>query len=188
MKSDYKAPPISRESLANAAITVRNAFGITDSSKFPIVEFMELILPKTLPRFSFEIRSAEEMEGKYGMTILAEQKIVLSEEIYDRACKEDGFARFTIAHEIAHLLLHTPQNICLYSLQEGKKLEAFENPEWQANTFAAELLAPHKFIDGLNEDDVSKKYGITKAAARVQISVARKHPKGGQSWDHEAHF
>lgn len=113
--------------------------------------------------------------------------------------REEGFAiqvnihhsenrrRFTIAHEIAHFVLHS-------ELFDGKieddalyRSETFSGAlETQANNYAAELLMPRKMIkrrysahcdvwkpDELPEDVVVEKmaaeFGVSNAAMRIRI-------------------
>lgn len=63
--------------------------------------------------------------------------------------------RFTIAHEIGHLLLHKGEPIHVDRLDTGYTIDRRNNDsskgdqevEVEANLFAAELLMPKKFID-----------------------------------------
>lgn len=42
------------------------------------------------------------------------------------------------------------------------------DPEWQANAFAGELLAPFQYIKHMEIFDISTKYGVSIEAALVQ--------------------
>ena len=42
------------------------------------------------------------------------------------------------------------------------------DPEWQANTFAAELMAPYKLIRGLSVEEIMEKCGMSFTAASIQ--------------------
>ena len=48
------------------------------------------------------------------------------------------------------------------------------DPEWQADEFAAELLAPGYLIKDMSVEDVSDKFGISYQCANIQL---RKHKK-----------
>ena len=42
------------------------------------------------------------------------------------------------------------------------------DPEWQANAFAGELLAPFQYIKHMDIFDISTQYGVSIEAASVQ--------------------
>ena len=50
-------------------------------------------------------------------------------------------------------------------------IKPYENPEWQADTFAAELLMPASMI---TEDDtvftVARRFGVSYSAARIRLN------------------
>lgn len=50
----------------------------------------------------------------------------------------------------------------------NQKVAAYSDPEWQANAFAGELLAPHRFLKGKSVDEIANSYGISISAAQVQ--------------------
>ena len=52
-------------------------------------------------------------------------------------------------------------------------IPAYKDPEWQANAFAGELLAPYECIQGMTLEDISLKYGVTEKAAAVQRNRKR---------------
>ena len=68
--------------------------------------------------------------------------IILRADTYDALCDVSDpkhcRARFTVAHEIGHLILHEG-----FALARGAvRHKHYEDSEWQADTFAAELLMP----------------------------------------------
>jgi Zn-dependent peptidase ImmA (M78 family) len=168
--SEYKATPTSRNHIRHFVKHIRTMIGYTNSLYFPIVEFVELCLPDIFPDFELEIIPHEEMKNKCGETSPSQHKIILNENIYYQAVDGDGFARLTVAHEVGHLFLHDTNSISLCKLQPGETLKAFEDPEWQADVFGAELLAPSYLIQNMNEYEISDKCGITHRAASVQKS------------------
>lgn len=78
--------------------------------------------------------------------------------------------RFTIAHELAHYLLHSQQGeIPLVASRLGSN-----RAEWEANWFAAGFLMPavafKNFMRQHNSDitSVANHFGVSEAAARVR--------------------
>ncbi len=61
--------------------------------------------------------------------------------VYERAAANNGRARLTVLHECGHVLLH--RHVAVHHRgPRGAELKPWENSEWQANQFAAELLMP----------------------------------------------
>ena len=140
---------------------------------FPIMQFLELIMPQIFPELNLEIPEIEEMPFKEGETIPGTNTIRIRQDIYRAACDGDGRARFTVAHEVGHFILHTPDSIVLCKMEEGQKLNAYEDPEWQANYFAGELLAPVYLAKGMNELKIMIEFALSESAARVVVSKCR---------------
>src|SRR5690606_39240987 len=122
------------------AASIRRDLRIT-SDAFPIAHFLELGMPQIFKGFSFEPWSMEEMGTNHGLTIPAENKIVLREDVYEGMCRGVGRDRFTAAHEVGHYLMHRDVPIRFHRA-EGTRLKAFVDSEWQANRFAGALLMP----------------------------------------------
>ena len=65
-----------------------------------------------------------------------------------------------MAHELGHLLLHRVETITL--AREDGDIPPYKDPEWQANAFAGELLAPYEYIKDMSIIDIASHYGITE--------------------------
>lgn len=107
--------------------------------------------------------------------------------------------RFTVAHEIGHLLLHheTPtvhiDNIAV-SFRATGRTEVGDYREIEANAFAAELLIPREVIaidlhgraidpqDDLAMKELADRYGVSAAALNIRL-VELGHV--GQLWEPE---
>jgi Zn-dependent peptidase ImmA (M78 family) len=85
--------------------------------------------------------------------------------------------RFTVAHEIGHLVLHKGQEVYVDSF-EGRinwRDGASDPVEAQANAFAAELLMPRAFVDRevekvMDEGGVSPKQLVDVMAKSFRVS------------------
>ncbi len=96
--------------------------------------------------------------------------------------------RFTIAHEIGHMLLHKGMEIhidkalFIVHLRDGVSSEAIDREEIDANRFAAEMLMPkhmliadlaEREIDLENEEDLlrfSRKYRVSLQAMTYRLA------------------
>lgn len=93
--------------------------------------------------------------------------------------------RFTIAHEIAHFLLHEGVEVHVdqdfrINLRDQRSSEAVSREEIQANRFAAELLMPTEFIErdtsryqAIDEDAkerLANRYRVSKHAMGLRLA------------------
>ena len=163
--SGLMMPPLFLVQIREKASAFRKIFGQTENGYVDIVRILE-----TLQDYGVEIEIApvHEMANKHGQTYPAKSKIVIREDVYERACDGHGRDRLTIAHEIGHLILHSTDKISLARVEKEYEVPICCDPEWQANAFAGELLAPFRFIKGLSISEIQRQYGVSEQAARVQ--------------------
>jgi Zn-dependent peptidase ImmA (M78 family) len=96
--------------------------------------------------------------------------------------------RFTIAHEIAHLILHKakidsgemPQDFIkrpfVLARKKGAKIEAEEKIEKEADNLAADILMPENVFrnvwqNSTDVEQVAEYFNVSQAAATVRASV-----------------
>lgn len=97
--------------------------------------------------------------------------------------------RFTVAHELGHLLLHGPADGIrvddvhvdrAFHLRSQLSSEGTDPAEREANFFAAELLMPEHFLttevqsfdpaDDAAAKDLAKRYGVSVQAMMIRLS------------------
>jgi len=164
MNKSTKASPMSRVDIRRITNALKTQFNIPTDKPFPIVRFLEYVL--TGLGLEYEVVSDEEMRGVYAEAIPEKGLLRISESTYNGACDGIPRDRFTIAHEIGHLLLHTPDKVIF--ARASNEIKPYENPEWQANTFAGELLVHTDSIKGLSVEDVANKYEVSFTVADIQ--------------------
>lgn len=165
--SGYIANPLSRKDLRKISYKFRKLFGFENKMNFPIVQVIEFLSNKGV--FNLEICSVDGMRTKYGETIPSEKLIKLREDIYDKACKGDGFSRSTCSHELLHLLKHREETVSFCRKEDDLiKRRAYEDPEWQANCFSGELLVPKHLVKGMMIDEIVEKCNVTPFMAYYQ--------------------
>lgn len=71
--------------------------------------------------------------------------------------------KFTIAHEIGHILLNHFNDISTIIANSGID----EQKEWEANMFARLLLAPPKITTKLKDEEIAEKLNISKEMAKI---------------------
>lgn len=140
---------------------------------YPIVEVFELLAETGY--YDYEIVPIEDMPNNYGETLKGENLIRIREDIYEKACEDDGFSRSTIAHELLHFFKHRQEEIVFCrTVEEMKSRKAYEDPEWQANCFAGELLVPKRLVKNLSVEEVVEQCKVTQAMASIQLGQYEK--------------
>lgn len=171
--NSYRSIPLSRKKIQEVALFLRNKLNISFDEPFPVINFLEFVLP----HFEYTVKICENtsMKENYALTLPDKKILKIREDVYELAVQ--GFPRhlFTIAHEFGHIFFHDNESISLARTDE--KIKTFEDPEWQANTFAAELLVPSCRINGKSIDEIMTMYGCSRKVAEIQLSKAKKATK-----------
>mgnify|MGYP003606304241 CR=1 FL=1 len=168
MQSSIVAVPLSRKDIRDYARQIRRFANLENEYCFPILEFVENVLPVRFDDFVLEVCSCDEMGDCHGRALPEQSLIKIREDIYERAYNGEGRDRLTIAHELGHFLLHRPGKVSLARIPRGIAVPAYKDPEWQATAFAAELLMPANLIGGLSIYDISILCGVSLSAAQIQ--------------------
>lgn len=162
--------PVSRKTVGSITRIIRECLEIGPKEAFPIVHFMELGLYQMDNNYNFEVLSVEDMPGEYGRTNPEQCKIQIREDVYNGALQGNPRDLFTMAHELGHYFMHNKTSI---EYARGS-VPIYRQPEWQANTFAAELLAPSEELRGMNVDDIMSIYNVSRRVANIQLKNAYK--------------
>lgn len=165
------ATALSRKDIRELAKYVRKISGYEKYTYFPIVEFIELVLgDPDNSDFNYEIVEPWEMEDMYGNTNTSTNVMKIRKDVYEKAIQGVPRDRFTLCHELGHYLLHQPENM---SYPRGS-IPKYCQPEWQANTFAGELMAPYSLVKDMNIDEIVKNCGMSRQAAAIQYNEYHK--------------
>lgn len=109
------------------------------------------------------------------------------------ARRSPGRRRFTIAHEIGHLILHVPasrkvfydRSIDIREIDEdppGEELPELRRREKEANAFARELLMPEPLLTeqahatGFNLPGLANRFGVSVPAMRLRLRLLKLLP------------
>ncbi len=162
-------PPRNRESIRRDTYLLRKKLNLSQTPYFPIVRFIEHVLPLSDPSFSFEIAEDEELRGVHAEYVPHSNTIRVKASVYEAATNDNWWARSTLAHELGHYYYHDEKNVRYAKLDFGQKIPPDYDPERQANIFAAELLAPIHLLKGMTEKQISREFGVSNAIASRQI-------------------
>lgn len=160
------AEPQSRVSIRKMAKKLREVVGCENCLKFPILEFIEWILANPEDGIDLELLDPEEMQDTYSTTNTGSNKMCIRSDVYEGAINGDSRDRFTLCHEVGHYFLHQPSSI---SFARGN-VPRYRDPEWQANTFAGELMAPYDLVKDMSIEEIMEKCGMSRQAATIQYN------------------
>lgn len=124
--SNYKACAISRNDIRAYVYRIKSIVGLENNLYFPVVQFLENILPILIPDFQVEYPTVAEMGNLHGETCPGRNLIRIREDIYLGAVAGKGRDRLTIAYEIGHLFLHKDDAIALCRLELGQKIKPYK--------------------------------------------------------------
>lgn len=161
---EIAAKPCSRVLIRKITENLRENLGMKNMLYFPIVPLIELLAQDETVDFDMELVTPQELADMYGRTNTARNRMTIREDVYEGAIKGNPRDRFTLCHELGHWILHQPENIELARGEIPKYCDA----EWQANTFAGELMAPCYLIGNMEIEDIMEKCGVSYSCAKIQ--------------------
>lgn len=160
------AKPRSRADIRKITKELRELVGCDKIYNFPIVHFIEWILVDPESGIELEIVDPDEMEDTYGTTNTGSNKMRIRLDVYEGAIEGNPRDRFTLCHEVGHYFLHQPESI---SFARGS-VSKYQDPEWQANTFAGELMAPYDLVKDMKVEEIMKNCNMSRQAATIQYN------------------
>lgn len=140
-------PPFLAAAIEEYTQLLRILLGVEDQPRFNIIPVIENGLMKYLKNFSLEIWSQEALGKVHAFTAFGPARMVVREDVYEAAYKDEARARFTIAHELGHLCLHWgyPRPRQAPEFQNIGRSPIVNRIENEANHFAGAFLMP-KFV------------------------------------------
>lgn len=109
-------------------------------------------------------------ENEEAFTDMKTGIIYFKESVIGKACKKRyQRSSFTIAHELGHYFLHyLNEDVKLCRVSNDTVVPAYKDPEWQADTFAAEFLMPFEQCKNMEIEEIRKTYHVTRKAATTR--------------------
>jgi hypothetical protein len=168
----YRVPPLKIANIRTHALAVRGKLVASNDAFFGMEHFIESLI-----NYGITCDVVDEDELPFGIEACCVPErllITFSNTTYEKACNDDPRARFTVIHELGHILLaHTRT----FNRDRGGKIEAYEDSEWQADQFAAEFLMPltHIVANGFKTaDELILNYQVSAPAAERRIAQLNK--------------
>lgn len=170
----YIAEPLNRKQLRQLALQIRRTIGFENIPRFPVVVFLENIMPILFPGFYYEIVPESELgANKHGDTDVVNKCIRIREDVYNGALTSCGRDRMTIAHEIAHYILLVVCGVKFARSFDETSIPTYQDPEWQAKALAGELMCAAHLISDMFPSQISEECGVSFDAAEYQLKKVR---------------
>lgn len=169
----------SRDRILKYTRSLRDQMGLEQIPCFPIIDFIEKILPRVFPEFYLVVSPVEIMGDLHGLSNHSQMTITLREDVYYGACAGKGRDRFTCAHELGHFLMHPEPSYA----RSAEPIKRYCDPEWQADAFAGELLIPRHIAMEMHLAKIADVFQVSPAAAQVQYNIMH-NLKGGVPYGH----
>jgi Zn-dependent peptidase ImmA (M78 family) len=168
----------------------RSGFRVAKSSVLEIraraMSVRDILIPNGIPDLELFVESLE----NFGITYVVVEEgylpalveascipdkrvIYITASTYDDVIRNGDRARFTIFHELGHLLLAHSRN---FHRDTTVSFPVYENSEWQADQFAAEILMPLDQILAKNltvAGELQKEFGVSYTAASIRLAKLR---------------
>lgn len=170
-----RVAPTSRRKLRRVAENLWRDLGV-EGDIFPIVQVLDVVLSDALPDYTFAVIEPEYMGSEHGLTEPDQRIVLIREDVYVGACEGRGRDRFTMAHELGHLILHSGKYLARMDprAMRNPQHEKYEDSEWQANTFASELLMPVRIVQSCKDThELARRCQVTLDAANVRFRILR---------------
>lgn len=179
MGQDFKARhQWSEGQLADDALKVRRKHGYRDNTlSFDILDCLtKLSFTRSVPIRYFDLTDG----GDPAYVKFSPLELHIARGIRRAAEDGDGYARFVIAHEIAHLRLHSDgvNSFSPFSAHEERWFIKEQSVEWQANTWAAYFLLPDAIVGTLRSTDaLMEMCGVDLPTAALRLSQIQDREK-----------
>ncbi|MDQ2077484.1 ImmA/IrrE family metallo-endopeptidase [Marinimicrobium sp. ABcell2] len=175
-KRGHRVRPLSVEKIRAIASQMRELLSVVGApinGAIDVVEVTDLYLPKLMDDFRLDIVPDGSMGSDHARTYPDKNLIQVQESVYEGACRGQGRDRFTLAHELGHLRLH--RGVTAYArAAASSNHKPYEDSEWQADAFAAELLMPYKeVLQCSSAMAVAYLYGVSSKAAEVRFKKVK---------------
>lgn len=154
-----KTNPLSVKDIEAIAKKVREDYKIKDGECFPILDYLRYLYDKELIGISILDDNDPYLDKDTPAVYNAvDNFIYLKESVINEIENGNYRSNFTLAHELFHYLQNQVLN---FTFEEVETRKTYEDPEWQANCFAGELLLPDEFLSNEDNEYLAKHFQVS---------------------------
>lgn len=154
--------PLSNDLINIYSLQVRKLFNVSDEEAFPIIEFLEFLeLKQLLFLFPLEDDNDYLEDDESARYDVKNNCIYIRESVFKEIEEKNYRGLFTLCHELFHFI--QVKYLCFEFIElEDYLVKAYEDAEWQANTFASLLLLPKNKLFTYSKEETLERYKITE--------------------------
>ncbi len=185
MSKHYLCDPLSDQRVIEFAAALRREHGFRDCDVPDVMSVLGRYTIQTRfgPKsFSYAIVDDVELGDDEAVTRIGPKsvEVVLACSTHMRAVFGDGRARMTIAHELAHAVLH--KNVVPLARArvetKGTFVRPFEDVEHQAKVFASHYLMSEAAVASADSPEaLAERYFVSLQAARIRWDKSKERDK-----------
>ena len=154
-----KTNPLSVKDIKTIAEKVREGYKIKNGDCFPILEYINHLFDNGIIGIMILENNDPYLDKNTPAVYNAmDNFIYLKESVIDEIECGNYRSNFTLAHELFHYLQH---QVLEFDFEEVETRKTYEDPEWQANCFAGELLLPDEFLDNEDNDFLASHFQVS---------------------------
>ena len=169
-----KTTPLGVKSISSIASRVRKEYGIKEDECFPILDYLNYLYDNEYLGIQILDNDDSYLDSNTPAVYNASDNFIYLKESVINEVEEGNYrSNFTLAHELFHYLQNQAFN---FEFEEVEERKAFEDPEWQANEFAGELLLPKKFLD-LDEEYLASHFQVSMECVLTRKLKSKKREK-----------
>jgi uncharacterized protein DUF955 len=178
MSEDYRVPKRSDNEIREEANQTKEAYGVVDHRR--PVNIIRCLQSGWIPtrqgrrKLVYNVVDDEEMGGKDGRTEFTHDAVIISvkRSVHEKAGWGDGRSRMTLAHELAHGVMHYGATVFRSSSATGttelSRGNAAGSAEHQAKVFASAFLIDDKVAEKLESaEEISAEFVVSLEAAEI---------------------
>lgn len=178
-KKGYPVAPKSVREIRFITRKLREMLGINHLKSCPIMSIFELFgIYAPFAEYSLEIVEDNDpvLGNRLAATFPESKTIRVKNCVYEKACQGDGQARFTMTHELGHLLLGHKLDVSFARrlTNANESVPPYRDSEWQADAFAGEFLMPKDVVENMPIEEICKKCRVSYQAAETRLALLQK--------------
>lgn len=160
-----KTNPLSISDIEKIAYIIRRIFKISNDEAFPIFDILEFFYEKGALTIQYLDNDdpifEKDTPAKYNPI---DNFIYLKTSVLEEIENCEYRSNFTLAHEFFHFIQF---HVLKFEFEEVDKCLSYEDPEWQANEFAGQLLIPKTYLEAVDYDPklIAEKFKVSEICA-----------------------
>lgn len=164
----FLVPAVSARVINDLAYSFRGLLGLPKEGKICMALAYDLATIKLGDAFQYEVVEDHLMPDDMALTYPDSCLIQIKASVFNGACAGVPRDRFTLAHEVGHLLMHG--GLPLHRAYDSSIYKPYRSSEWQADEFAGALLMPESCIDTKGSlESIAYEFGVSGSAAGTRV-------------------